>query len=226
MAGLDPVSAGLGAVSLISGISGGKGTKKAADKVQGKANKLIDRKTNLYDSILKIVQDYDKQGGFNPDKLVKQASADINYQSGIDQGNEATAARTLGYNIGDTQPLKRISAISQGYKLKFADLANQIRTGAFTNQLGAYNNIPANLLDSGIAAYSGKAQQATQQAQGMNPAGFLQAFLPSLGGKAAPAATTAMAMPQSPQAFPSRTNGFALPEYGSIRPMLRPRYSY
>jgi hypothetical protein len=178
--GAAALPAALGVGGLLLQNDANNKARKDAKKASGKQSELIKRQTELFDTIRGIVGDYDKSGGFDPEKQIAQLGKDTEYYSSRDMGNTAGAARTLGYRPGDTGPLKQLRSIDSAYKLKYGQEANRIRTSAFADKLSAYRAIDPSSLNPGIQSYGQQAQAAQSQQGGLGGlAGVVQPFLQS-----------------------------------------------
>ena len=171
-----PVAMGIGGM-LFQGEENRK-NRKAAGKAGKGQEALIGRQTELFDKLSQIVSGYDQSGGFDPQKQLDQLKADTEHYAALDMGNAAGAARSLGYRPGDSEPLARIRSIDSGYKLRYGQLANQIRESAFGDKLSAYRGIDPTSLNPGIQVYG--QQQAAAQGRMQNPANLFASIGPYL----------------------------------------------
>ena len=169
---------GLAAGSMLFQSSENSKNRKAASKASGKRSDLVRRQTELFDYISNMVKGHDKAGGFDPTRQLEQLQTDTQHYAGLDMGNAAGAARALGYRPGDSEPLARIRTIDSGYKLRYGQLANQIRESAFGDKLSAYRAIDPTSLNPGIQTYGNQAAQAQGRMQ--NPANLFASIGPYL----------------------------------------------
>lgn len=183
---------GLAAGSMLFQSGENKKNRDAAKKASKGQNALIGRQTELFDELAGIVRGYDQGGGFDPQKDLDQLKMDTEHYSQLDMGNAAGAARSLGYRPGDSEPLTRIRSIDSGYKLKYAQAANEIRRSAFDRKIGAYRAIDPTALNPGIQSYGNQAMQA--RGQMTNPANLFASIGPYLQQNQAQAPQTGAQM--------------------------------
>lgn len=187
------VPAVLGAVGLYQN----EQARKDAKKAQGRAMKAEDRARALYEMLLEKVQEYDKAGGFDPEKYIAQLEKDDQRNQAIELENIGGAARVMGYKPGDSVPQQTLGYAVERRKKSLDTLKTDLRRQAFLDKLNAYGSINPGLLNPQIQG--GYAAMNNAQGRIQNPAGFLQAVMPYLaqgGGTQAP--------PAAPQANPVR----------------------
>lgn len=128
---------------------------------------------NNYDSHLKTMV---QEGAFNPDAQIKLADQSRNYQEKQALGNQASAAKILGYRPGDTMPLQTMNQTSNEYNLAAAQQNQQIRNQANANYLAALAPLLPNATGASINALG--ENYRTDLSQQVGVGGMLGALLP------------------------------------------------
>lgn len=175
---IDPLSAGLSAVSLISGKNSNKKAQSTADKAQKSNKRLEDRAVKLFDVLFSGAEKAVQSGVFDPERKIAQLEKDTGEYESRDLGNLAGALTTAGYQPGDSEIGVRLDAVKGKYR-KFLDtMREEIRSKSFFEQQQAYQSANPSYLQPAIQGNNQTAQNALASQQ--NPAGFLANLLPSL----------------------------------------------
>lgn len=175
---IDPISAGLGAVSLISGKNANKKAQSTADKARKSGQRLEDRVVNLWDTLFKRAQDAEKAGTFDPEKRIAALEKNTAEYESRDLGNLAGALTVAGARPGDSEVGTRLDAVKVKYRKFLDNMRDEIRTSSFWDQQNAYMSANPSYLSGAMAGSANREQTALSQVQ--NPAGFLQNLLPTL----------------------------------------------
>lgn len=183
----------MGGASLIQGAMANDAASRAANKQYGLQKGLVDRQTQGWDLLRQAIQGAEQGGFFDPSKRLAQQNAILDNAQSLDLGNQAGAARTLGYRPGDTAPLDSMRATSQSYNLQKQAADQSIIDNTFNSKLAAYGalNGGSQSLNAGIQAAGQQQQLALSRMQ--NPSGFLGALMPYLMQQKASGTTTAPA---------------------------------
>lgn len=144
-----------------------------------------------------VVNGETQAGAFNPDMAIKQADNSRSYQEQQSLGNDAAAAKALGYRPGDTAPLEQIGATQGAYNLAAGQQDQGLRQQAYANQLAAQEPLIGNT-GPGIAATGENARMFNGNYEPVD--GMLRALAPYLEG---------IVRPTSPGAPYSYGNGQA-----------------
>lgn len=179
---MDPVSAGLGAATLISGKGANKKAQRASDKAGAYAKELEKRAVKLYDLLLANAEKADLSGAFDPEKRIAALEKDTARYESRDSGNLGGALASAGYKVGDSEIGVRLDAVKSKYRNFLDTMRDQIRQQAFFDKQAAYSSANPGMLNAAIGGARGEQQNALARLQ--NPSGFLGSFLPTLAGGA------------------------------------------
>lgn len=177
---VDPISAGLGAASLISGKKANQNASSAAGAAGRRGAAMEKRLTALFDLLFSNAREADQSGQFDPEKRIAALERDTGRYESRDMGNLAGALATAGYRPGDSEIGTRLDAVKGKYRSFLDTMREQIRQSSFMEKQQAYLSANPNILQPAMANAANQQQIAMSQLQ--NPAGFLQAFLPTLRG--------------------------------------------
>ena len=173
---MDPVSAGLGAVSLISGKNANKKAQKASDKAGASAQQMEQRLMRLWDTLFARAEAASKPGGdLDPEKRIANLEADTARYESRDLGNLTGAMRIGGYKPGDSEIGTRQDAVKIKYRSFLDNMRNEIRGQAFGEQTNAY--LAAGGVPLGQAMGSAQGRQQNAQSQMQSPGGMFQGML-------------------------------------------------
>lgn len=175
---MDPITGIATGVSLLSGISGGKSAKKKADSAARSRAKIDARSLKLFDLLFKRAQDAEAQGVFDPEKRIAQLERDTGRYEARDAGNLAGAMAVAGYKPGDSEIGVRQDAVKVKYRKFLDQMRDELRSRSFFEQNQAYAMASPNYLQGPAQGADSRIQRYDQQAQGMNPAGFLSNLMP------------------------------------------------
>lgn len=175
---IDPISAGLSAVSLISGKNSNKKAESDASKARKSSQRLEDRVVDLWDTLFKRAQDAEKSGTFDPEKRIAALEKNTAEYESRDLGNLAGALTVAGARPGDSEVGTRLDAVKVKYRKFLDNMRDEIRTSSFWDQQNAYMSANPSYLSGAMQGSANREQTALSQVQ--NPAGFLQNLLPSL----------------------------------------------
>ena len=172
-------------MSVFSSLFGGGGNSAA--KYMNTQNGLIANNTALVGGLDSAYDTAAQQGAWDPNVQLDQLKTDTAYQTGINTGNAAAAARTLGYRPGDSVPIQQQQAIDNQSQLQYADMANRIRTGALQAGYQAAAGLAsekANIYGQSLGANGNMLNDAERQdaQQGAMLGNLLGTALPFLGG--------------------------------------------
>jgi len=171
----------LSLIPSVIGLISNQGAQKSANKAANRGKKLEDKQVQLFDTILQLVQQADQNGQFNPEQQIKQLEDDTAKYEQRDMGNLAGALRVAGYKPGDSEIGKRLDAVKTNYRTQLDSMRTNLRRGAFTDRLNAYQQVNPGMLNQGINnAYN---SQLMALGQMQNPAGLFGAMMPFLQGK-------------------------------------------
>lgn len=179
---MDPVTVGLGAAGLLSGMKGQKkaeGQLKAANANQAK---LTDRLIKLYDILFGKVKTADDQGQFDPAAAIAQLTRESNRNEATEAQNLGGAFRTAGYAPGDSELGVRMTELGRRYKSDLDDKKLGIRRQSFMDKLNAYSAIGGQQLGGPLNAAAqqvGYAQNNLANA-GAGAGGFFQSLMGAL----------------------------------------------
>ena len=189
--GADPITAGLGAVSLFSGMEQNRKNDKRIGKQQKIEQKIQQRALDFFDSIVAS----DKGGQFNPEGAIEKLDKEQNVRNATDLGNIGGAYGSAGYRPGDSVVGDTLSrAVSDQIKSRESMHLNLRRT-MFQDKLGAYSTALSGL---GLPAQIAQ-NQIGQANQGMqDPSQMFMALMPFLN------------LPKKQQAPGGNTPGFNL----------------
>lgn len=168
----------MGGASLITGIMGNNAQAGAARRAGDQQAQLVKRQSEAFDLLKGVIANAEASGQWDPNKRIAMQNAILDNAQSLDLGNQATAARVLGYRPGDSAPIDGMRATSNNYKLQKQAADQSIINDVFSQKLGAYGmlNSGSGSLNSGIAAAGDQQRLALSQLQ--SPAGFLSAYLP------------------------------------------------
>jgi hypothetical protein len=178
---IDPVSAGLGAVSLISGKNANKKAESQAKSAQKSAKKWEDRAAQLWKVMFEGADKAVKEGLFDPDRKIAQLEKDTANYEAKDLGNLSGALTTAGYKPGDSEIGVRLDAVKGKYRQYLDKMREDIRTSSFFDQQNAYATANPNYLQPAIQGGYNRAGMAMGQMQ--DPSQFLGAFFKGLTPK-------------------------------------------
>lgn len=196
---MDPISAGLGAVSLISGKNANKKAESQAKSAAKSGKAMEQRLVKLFDVLFKNAEDATKAGTFDPERKIAQLEKDTGEYESRDMGNLAGALTTAGYQPGDSEVGVRLDAVKGKYR-KFLDtMREEIRTKSFFDQQSAFQTANPGILSAPMQGAHNREQTALGQIQ--NPSGFLGNLLPSLAPKVNNKSTKGLIAPDSTNPF-------------------------
>ena len=178
----DPISAGLGAISLIQGKSAQKSADRQARSAEKSAKSLEARATKLFDVLFSTAENADKAGVYDPEKRIAALEADTGRYESRDTGNLAGAMRVAGYRPGDSEIGTRLDSVKIKYRRFLDDMREKIRVGSVREKQAAYAGANVGNLQPGIQGANTRFGYATQEANSYDPSAFLQSWLPSLKG--------------------------------------------
>lgn len=181
---IDPLSAGLSAVSLISGKGANDKARKDAKKAQEGSKALEQRAISLWDKLFARAEQSEKDGTFDPEKRIQALEKDTAHYESQDLGNLAGAMTVAGYRPGDSETGTRLDAVKVKYRRFLDNMRDEIRTKSFFEQNAAYQAASPQYLQPGLQGNAQRGAQAQSNIQ--NPAGFLSNLLPSLQGNGTP----------------------------------------
>jgi hypothetical protein len=181
MAGVDPISAGLGAVSLISGKNQQRRAQSSANRAQATEAEMIRRATEFMDLMLGKAKEAEGQGLFDPEKRFGEMRGTIDRENNMASAQLAGDLRIAGGHPGERAVTTRLAGLKESQISKLALLKDALKQESFFNKLQAYGAAnPAQLgsLSAGIAG-----NQATRAyGQMPNPTGFFQSIMPFMQG--------------------------------------------
>lgn len=175
---MDPVSAGLGAVSLISGKEANRKAQKTADSARKSSQRLEDRVVKLWDTLFSRADQAAKDGVFDPEKRIAALEKNTAEYESRDLGNLAGALTVAGARPGDSEIGTRLDSVKVKYRKFLDNMRDEIRTSSWWDQQNAYMSANPQYLNAPMQNANQRQQNATGQVQ--NPAGFLQNLLPTL----------------------------------------------
>lgn len=179
--GADPITAGLGAVSLFSQMDA---NKKAAGK-QAKALKgqqaISQRALKLFDAMYKRVSDAEAQGQFDPERYIKQLDKDYLKQEGTDLANMGGAFSAAGYLPGASEVGRSLTAFKTKSQANLDRMRTDLRRQTFADLLNSYSQIGTGGLN---LASQIQGQQANMYGGQQNStAGLFQSIMPFFGNR-------------------------------------------
>jgi len=182
MSSVNPVSAALGGLGLLSQYGANQQAENGANQQLALQQQLIGAQIGARNNYLDQVGALGEQGAFNP----AQQTFDALHagQTGLTNAlnSQAGAARALGYRPGDTVPLTELNQTQGNFQLQQAGLENQIAQQSRANYLAAEQGAPSlSDLGSGIAATGENARMF--ESQDMPLGGMLGALAPYLQGQ-------------------------------------------
>lgn len=177
---VDPVSAGLGAVSLISGKNANKSARNEANQAGQMSKALEQRVIKLWDVMFARAQQAEAGGEFDPERRIAALEKDTGRYESRDMGNLAGALRVSGYKQGDSEIGTRLDAVKGKYRSFLDTMRNEIRDKSWWDQQNAYASASPGMLNAPMQSVANRRDQALGQIQ--NPAGFLGGFLQNLRG--------------------------------------------
>lgn len=193
--GIDPISMGLGLVGMIANQDSNRRAQNNVDENQEAQDRILDRQTGLFDLIQGIVQQADKDGQFDPDRMLAQLDKDVAQSKGRDMGALGAGLSAAGYKPGDSEVGTRMDDIALKYQDYRDRQATDIRQNSFLQKLNAYQGIGGQQLNPALSVYGQRAGDAQQNVQ--NPMGFFQSIMPFLqGGNRPQQSGTGFQMPQ------------------------------
>jgi hypothetical protein len=175
---IDPISAGLGAVSLISGKNANKKAQSDAGKAKKSSQQLEQRVIKLWDTLFSRAENAEKSGLFDPEKRIAALEKNTAEYESRDLGNLAGALTVAGARPGDSEVGTRLDAVKVKYRKFLDNMRDEIRTSSFWDQQNAYMSANPSYLSGPMAASQNREQNALSQVQ--NPSGFLANLLPTL----------------------------------------------
>jgi hypothetical protein len=183
MGSVNPVSAALGGLGLVSQYSANQQAQREAQQQLAEQQQLIDAQIGARNNYLNAVGSLGEQGAFNPAQQQFDATHAAQEGLGNALNSEAGAARALGYRPGDSVPISELNRTQGNFQLQQAGLMNQIGQQSRANYLAALQGAPSLTdLGAGIAATGENARMFEGQNAPMG--GMLQAlagYLPSQG---------------------------------------------
>lgn len=189
--GADPVTAGLTAVSLISGMESQRKAASTAKSSTDMQKQLVQRQVALYDKMMGAVEAADKGGAFDPETQIAQLEKDTAKYESQDAGNVAGAAARAGYLPGDTPVQTNLARVKLSYRDYLDRMRTSLRSNAIMQKLSAYGSVNPSQLNSGISTYGQIGQNALAGAPGVGGLlGAVQPWLAKIGMKKNPAGPT------------------------------------
>lgn len=170
----------------IAGLMQGNSANRQANDAQAKQWELISRQIKAFDALQGVIGNMESSGAFDPTERVNQAKKDQGDFEKTDLNNTAGAYRIAGYQPGDTPMQSGLDSVRVNYKTNFDRIVGDIRRGAITDRLNAYQglNSASGSLNSGIGAAGDQANYYRSQNQGFG--GLLGNLMPFLGGQKQP----------------------------------------
>ena len=186
--GADPITAGLGAVSLVSGMNQAKKAEGAQKKAANAQKQIAERAVKLFDRMFNEVEAAQKNGQFNPTDAIAQTRKWALQDEDKGMRNMGSAFSAAGYVPGTSE----IGRAMSSYKSRSSEVMDRmsldLRRQAFADLLNAYGSINTGSLGMASNIQQGLGQQAA--AQSPNPMGFFQSIMPFLGQNSAKSGAT------------------------------------
>jgi hypothetical protein len=175
---VEPISAGLGAASLISGKEANKKARKDAQSAQSGQKAIEQRMIKLWDVLFARAKKAEDTGEFDPEKRIAALESDTARYESRDLGNLTGAMRIAGYKPGDSEVRTRQDAVKIKYRSFLDNLRNQIRDKSWQDQQDAYLSVGGANLGAPLASMQNRATSSYGRIQ--NPSGFLGNLLGGL----------------------------------------------
>ncbi len=147
---IDPISAGLSAVSMIGGKNANKKAEKKAESAQKGAKALEERAIKLWDVLFNRAEQAAQDGTFDPERRIQALERDTGAYEARDAGNLAGAMSVAGYKPGDSEIGTRLDAVKVKYRKFLDNMRDEIRTKSFFEQNQAYQAANPAYLAPGI----------------------------------------------------------------------------
>jgi len=177
---IDPVTAGLGAVSMIQGKKANNAARREAGEANRMSRAMEQRVTKLWDTLFQRAEQAEKSGEFDPERRIAAVEKDTARYEGRDMGNLAGALRTAGYKPGDSEIGTRLDAVKTKYRSFLDNLRNDIRDKSWWDQQNAYASANPGML--GGAMGSAQNREAMARSRIQDPSQMLMGLMPFMQG--------------------------------------------
>lgn len=175
---VDPVSAGLGAISLFSGKQAQKKAEKRMDAAQANEAMMAARAAKLFDVIMGHVEKAEGSGLFNPEHRFTEMRKTLDRENDMDAAQLAGDLRIAGGKPGERASMNRLAGLRANQSEGLARIKDQISQESFFNKLSAYQAANPNAILGAAQIYGNQANRATGMMP--NPSGFFESMMPFL----------------------------------------------
>jgi len=176
---IDPVSAGLGAATLITGKDANRKAKNDAKRANAMQMQLWERALKFYDMM--SAEGQAAAGALNPEAQIENMKKHVSDWEGTDQANLQSALRIGGYNSKDSEAVLRTGAVHSRWKNHLADRILDVSRQSIFDKLAALSAGNPGSLGLPMQIAQNQMQQAQSQMQ--NPAGFINSIMPFLSNQ-------------------------------------------
>lgn len=177
---IDPISAGLGAVSLLSGKQAQKKADKRRDAAQESEAQMAARAAKLFDVIMGNVDRADAGGLFDPEKRFAEMRKTLDRENDMDSVQLAGDLRIAGGKPGERASMNRLAGLRANQSEGLSRIKDQVTQESFFNKLSAYQAANPQSLLGAAGIYGRQADRAA--GMGPNPGGFFESVMPFMNG--------------------------------------------
>lgn len=173
---VDPVTAGLGAASLISGKSAQKKASKQAASAQNLERMMAQRAAKLFDVLMGKAEEFEAQGGFDPDARFDEMRKTVDREYDMAASRLGGDLRIAGGKPGERAVVSRLAGLRGKQVEALTRLKDQLKQESFFNKLQAFSAANPGAPLGAANVFGRQADRAYGQMP--DPTAFFQSMMP------------------------------------------------